>query len=234
MRLLADENLPHEVVAALRRGGHDVAWVREQMPGSSDQRLLEKAQAEQRIVLTFDKDFGELAFHRGLPATCGVILFRIPTRSPAQTTVLILGRSREVVEELQRGARPFDDDVIQTIRRDGSYDVDEETEQGLRSIGWAYLARAPCGRGQLRGVPSGSVSYVSALCGFLMAGEYIAEVAGLPILESPLYRWEWDHVLTVPPSLAGRVAVDPVASCLERHELRSEIYRSRWNTSRSA
>jgi predicted nuclease of predicted toxin-antitoxin system len=88
--LLADENLPHEVVAALRRGGHDVAWVREQMPGSSDQRVLEKAQAEQRIILTFDKDFGELAFHRGLPATCGVILFRIPTRSPAQTTVLIL------------------------------------------------------------------------------------------------------------------------------------------------
>jgi hypothetical protein len=146
----------------------------------------------------------------------------------------LLGCSREVVEELQRGARTFDDDVIQTIRRDGSYDVDEEAEQGLRSIGWPYLARAPCGRGQLRGVPSGSVSYVSALCGFLMAGEYIAEVAGIPILKSPLYRWEWDHVLTVPPSLAGRVAVDPVASCLERHELRSEIYRSRWNTSSSA
>jgi predicted nuclease of predicted toxin-antitoxin system len=60
------------------------------MPGSSDQRVLEKAQAEQRIILTFDKDFGELAFHRGLPATCGVILFRIPTRSPAQTTAIIL------------------------------------------------------------------------------------------------------------------------------------------------
>jgi predicted nuclease of predicted toxin-antitoxin system len=90
MRLLADENMPRDVVAALRRAGHDVAWVREQAPGSSDKHVLEMAQAEQRIVLTFDKDFGELAFHRGLPATCGVVLFRVSTRSPTQTTATIL------------------------------------------------------------------------------------------------------------------------------------------------
>ena len=90
MRLLADENMPHDVVAALRRAGHDVTWIREQAPGSSDQHVLETAQAEQRIVLTFDKDFGELAFHRGLPATCVVILFRVTTHSPTQTTATIL------------------------------------------------------------------------------------------------------------------------------------------------
>jgi predicted nuclease of predicted toxin-antitoxin system len=54
MRLLADENMPRDVVAALRRAGHDVVWIREQAPASSDQHMLETAQAEQRIVLTFE------------------------------------------------------------------------------------------------------------------------------------------------------------------------------------
>lgn len=40
------------------------------------------AQAESRIIVTFDKDFGELAFRSGLPATSGVILFRVQTKSP--------------------------------------------------------------------------------------------------------------------------------------------------------
>lgn len=62
---------------ALRKQGHDVVWIREAAPGSGDTEVLERAQEEDRILITFDKDFGELAFKRGLPASCGVILFRI-------------------------------------------------------------------------------------------------------------------------------------------------------------
>jgi hypothetical protein len=40
------------------------------------------AAREQRILLTFDKDFGELAKGSGLPTTCGVVLFRIPMSKP--------------------------------------------------------------------------------------------------------------------------------------------------------
>ena len=69
---------------ALRRSGHDVTWVRTDLPGSSDRRILALAQAENRIVITFDKDFGELAFRFGLPAASGIILFRIPPSSAAQ------------------------------------------------------------------------------------------------------------------------------------------------------
>jgi predicted nuclease of predicted toxin-antitoxin system len=82
MRLLANENFPGDAVAALRAKGHDIAWVRADAPGSSDAEVLAQAQAEERILLTFDKDFGELAFRVGLPAASGVILFRIPTPSP--------------------------------------------------------------------------------------------------------------------------------------------------------
>ena len=77
MRILANENFPGEAVRALQEQGHDVVWIREAAPGSGDTKVLERAVEEDRILITFDKDFGELAFHRGLPASCGVILFRI-------------------------------------------------------------------------------------------------------------------------------------------------------------
>jgi predicted nuclease of predicted toxin-antitoxin system len=82
MRIPANENFPGDAVAALREQGHDVAWVRADAPGISDRDVLARAQAEDRIVITFDKDFGELAFRHGLPASSGIILFRIPPRSP--------------------------------------------------------------------------------------------------------------------------------------------------------
>ena len=77
MRLLADENVPGDLVDALDRSGHDVAWVRRDSPGTTDTQVLQRAQAEQRIVLTFDKDFGDLAYLARLPAASGVILVRI-------------------------------------------------------------------------------------------------------------------------------------------------------------
>jgi predicted nuclease of predicted toxin-antitoxin system len=52
------------------------------MPGSGDQVVLSRARAEDRILLTHDKDFGELAFRAGLPATCGVILIRLGKLTP--------------------------------------------------------------------------------------------------------------------------------------------------------
>lgn len=77
MRFLADENVPGNVVSSLRNAGHDVVWVRADMPGCSDQDVLTRAESEARIVLTFDKDFGELAWRAALPAACGIILFRL-------------------------------------------------------------------------------------------------------------------------------------------------------------
>ena len=45
--------------------------------------MLQLAQKEQRILVNFDKDFGELAFRRGLPATCGIVLLRLGAQDPA-------------------------------------------------------------------------------------------------------------------------------------------------------
>jgi predicted nuclease of predicted toxin-antitoxin system len=81
VRLLANENVPGAAIAALRAAGHDVAWVRTELPGASDQDVLARAQAEGRLLLTFDKDFGELAFRHRLPAEGGIVLFRMAAPS---------------------------------------------------------------------------------------------------------------------------------------------------------
>lgn len=83
MRILANENFPGDAVAALRREGHDVLWIREGAPGIGDGEVLARGQTEQRILITFDKDFGELAFKSGLAAECGIVLFRLRPASPS-------------------------------------------------------------------------------------------------------------------------------------------------------
>ncbi len=60
MRFLANKNFPRVAAEALRAGGHDVAWVRVDAPGSTDEQALARARADDRVLLTFDKDLGEL------------------------------------------------------------------------------------------------------------------------------------------------------------------------------
>lgn len=76
MRFLADENVNGSIVERLRALGHDVRWVRTDAPGSGDEVILALASADERILVTSDKDFGELAFRWGLPAASGIILMR--------------------------------------------------------------------------------------------------------------------------------------------------------------
>ena len=93
MRLLANENFPGVAIAALRSYGHDVVWIREDSPGIDDRAVLSRATTEGRILITFDKEIGELVFRLGLDAPSGVILFRIAPDSPsfvAQTAVTVL------------------------------------------------------------------------------------------------------------------------------------------------
>jgi predicted nuclease of predicted toxin-antitoxin system len=82
MRLCANENLPGDCVAALRQRGHNVLWIRESARGSTDDAVLSRAQAEARLLITFDKDFGELVFRRGKAASRGIVLFRRQKLSP--------------------------------------------------------------------------------------------------------------------------------------------------------
>lgn len=91
VRILANENVPGEAVKALREKAHDVAWACEDAPGSSDILILARARGEERILITFDKDFGELALRFGLPASSGIILFRLRPAPPSHVAGMIAG-----------------------------------------------------------------------------------------------------------------------------------------------
>ena len=76
MKFLADENLPLALLAMLREAGHDVMSVREVAPALGDEEVLGAVEAQRRVLITEDKDFGELVFLWGRKAA-GVILLRL-------------------------------------------------------------------------------------------------------------------------------------------------------------
>lgn len=82
MRFLANENFPGPVIRELRSRGHDVLAAKEDMRGAEDERILDRARADGRVLLTFDKDFGEIAVRSGIQEPCGVVLFRLRGSSP--------------------------------------------------------------------------------------------------------------------------------------------------------
>ncbi len=57
-------------------------------PGAPDDEVLRQCIAGGRTLLTFDKDFGELAYRRRLPSDCGILLFRMTPQTPAEVAAL--------------------------------------------------------------------------------------------------------------------------------------------------
>jgi predicted nuclease of predicted toxin-antitoxin system len=77
---LADENIEPSLVAWLRREGYEVISVRESARGATDEEVLQMAGRTDAILLTADKDFGELVFRQGRVAA-GIILLRFRVSS---------------------------------------------------------------------------------------------------------------------------------------------------------
>ena len=76
---LLDENVPLASVHRLRGAGYDAVQA---VPREPDRMVLERARAEQRVVVTFDRDFGFLTFRAGAPIPRGVVYFRSPPANP--------------------------------------------------------------------------------------------------------------------------------------------------------
>lgn len=85
---IADENVEIEIVDALRKLGHDTIHVAHTMPGAEDEEILLAAYDRSRILITNDKDFGELIF-RQKKTTAGVILLRLPGIKPSVKAELV-------------------------------------------------------------------------------------------------------------------------------------------------
>ena len=85
MRLLADVNVVQDAVALLREAGHDVLWASEIAHRETALNLLRQASREQRTLISYDTDYGELVHRDGEPAPFRVIQFRIHDDVPAES-----------------------------------------------------------------------------------------------------------------------------------------------------
>jgi predicted nuclease of predicted toxin-antitoxin system len=90
MQWLANENMPLATFRHLRAEGQDVAAVIEDAPGIDDTTVLARAAQENRIILTFDRDYGELIYKRQLSPPPGVVYFRIIPATPEEPAERLL------------------------------------------------------------------------------------------------------------------------------------------------
>ena len=84
IRLLLNENVPLASIDVLRRAGWDTAAIIEDSPGLSDAEVMARAHQEQRIIVTFDRDYGELLYRRHLPAPSGILYLRFVPLTPKE------------------------------------------------------------------------------------------------------------------------------------------------------
>jgi predicted nuclease of predicted toxin-antitoxin system len=76
VNLVANEGVDRPVVERLRQDGHDVVYVAELSPSITDEEVLQQANTRGAVLLTADKDFGELVFRQRLVHS-GVALLRL-------------------------------------------------------------------------------------------------------------------------------------------------------------
>jgi predicted nuclease of predicted toxin-antitoxin system len=99
MRFLADESCDFSVVRALRAAGHDVVAVSEVAPTIEDREVIERAVREVRVLLTEDKDFGQLVYADARKSS-GVILIRFPASARPALPALVLETVRQHEQQL--------------------------------------------------------------------------------------------------------------------------------------
>ncbi|MGL4465201.1 MAG: DUF5615 family PIN-like protein [Planctomycetia bacterium] len=99
MNLVADENIDRGIVERLRRDGHTVVWIAEASPSASDEDVLRRAADGGAMLVTEDKDFGELVYRRGL-SHAGVLLIRLEGLDNAAKAETVSQAVREVAAEL--------------------------------------------------------------------------------------------------------------------------------------
>ena len=127
MKFLADESVDRQIVERLRADGHVVQSVAEMEPGISDDVVLDRANRESSLLLTADKDFGEMVY-RQRRLSSGVLLVRLSGVAPVKKAELVSAavaeHGREMVQAFAvvdpgrvRIRRPFAKQAAEALSR---------------------------------------------------------------------------------------------------------------------
>jgi len=88
MKIVADESVDNDIVIRLRKDGHEVSYVAELSPGILDEEVLVLASEDNTLLVTADKDFGELIFRQG-HVKRGIVLYRLAGLSTGERAEII-------------------------------------------------------------------------------------------------------------------------------------------------
>jgi predicted nuclease of predicted toxin-antitoxin system len=102
VRFVADESCDFAIVRALREAGHDVIAIAEILPQANDEYILEMSRQTSRILVTGDKDFGELVY-AATRETSGVILLRFPGNARAAMAQALVDTLQSVSDRIVSG-----------------------------------------------------------------------------------------------------------------------------------
>jgi predicted nuclease of predicted toxin-antitoxin system len=100
MNFLADENIETEIVDLLRNNGYKVDYVLEMSPGVDDKEIISRASKNNSILVTSDKDFGELVFRQRLVHN-GVILIRLHGMPTDKKAEIVLNFVKDYSSKIQ-------------------------------------------------------------------------------------------------------------------------------------
>ena len=89
MNFLANENFPLFSIRLLREAGHNVVSITEETPGAKDLDILKRAHMEDRIILTFDRHYGELIYRHRSFTPGGVAYFSLDPATPEEPAKML-------------------------------------------------------------------------------------------------------------------------------------------------
>lgn len=89
MKFLANENFPLAAVKFIESKSHDIKFIGWDFTGITDEEVMDLAIKENRTILTFDKDYGELIFKYNHKPTAGVIFLRLQSYTPDEPGKII-------------------------------------------------------------------------------------------------------------------------------------------------
>jgi len=110
---LADENFPLKAVKFLQDKGVDVVSIQATSPGAKNGEVVRIAEKEKRILLTFDKDFGEWVYKE--KAAVGVVLFRLSHFTEEEIALIVLEKLLKTKENLHRSFTVVESDRLRIV-----------------------------------------------------------------------------------------------------------------------
>lgn len=116
MKFMVDECVGPTVAKWLRDQGYDVVSIYDDFAGITDDEVLQRALSENRILITSDKDFGEMVFKKQ-QRHCGIVLMRLGDEKPSNKIIVLEKMLKNYFTELWYNFTVVSETSIRIIKR---------------------------------------------------------------------------------------------------------------------